>query len=51
MLGVRLNTVLIALIVISGCMQALPAYHTIFFKGGVGRNNSTVAVSVLFTLT
>ena len=45
MVGVKLNEVLIALLVIAGVLQALPAFHTIFVKGGVGRNGSTVAVS------
>ncbi|KAF6029573.1 CEPT1 [Bugula neritina] len=49
MLGVALNKVLVATVVLGGIFQALPAFHTIFIKGGVGRNGSTVAdTSVLF---
>jgi len=37
--------VLLASIVVAGIMQAIPCFYTIFIKGGVGRNGSTVAVS------
>lgn len=46
--GLPVNTLLCGSIVIAGFMQFLPAMHTILIKGGVGRNGSTVAVSMRY---